>query len=151
MDSTIKKRKMYEVLLTKVSILANLDEWERLTIADALEDVTFENGTQIVKQGDQGDDFFIIVEGIATVTQFIAEGEEAQEVGHLVPSDYFGEIALMLNRPRAATVTAKGPLKCAKMDRARFERLLGPCADILKRNIKLYNSFVSLTVSEEEK
>ena len=105
---------------------------------------------------------------MAIVTQFEAEGEETQEVGHLGPSDYFGEIALMLDRPRAATVTAKGPLKCAKLDRARlimlylskygltifyfrFERLLGPCADILKRNIELYNSFVSLAVIKEEK
>lgn len=57
-----------------------------------------------------------------------------------------GEIALVLNRPRAATVVARGPLKCVKLDRQRFERLLGPCGDILRRNIQQYNSFVSLVV-----
>ena len=57
-----------------------------------------------------------------------------------------GEIALLLDRPRAATVVARGPLKCVKLDRARFERVLGPCSDILKRNIAQYNSFVSLSV-----
>ena len=82
----------------------------------------------------------------ASVTQFRNEGEDSQEVGVLGPSDYFGEIALMLDRPRAATVTAVGPLKCVKLDRARFERVLGPCSDILKRNIQQYNSFVSLSV-----
>ena len=55
----------------------------------------------------------------ASVTQFRTEGEASQEVGLLGPSDYFGEIALMLDRPRAATVTAQGPLKCVKLDRAR--------------------------------
>ena len=55
----------------------------------------------------------------ASVTQYRCEGEESQEVGHLGPSDYFGEIALMLDRPRAATVTAQGHLKCVKLDRAR--------------------------------
>jgi len=145
MDSTMKKRRMYEDLLSKVSILGNLDEWERMTVADALESVVFEDSTEVVRQGDLGDNFFIIVEGQATVTQLRTGDQVATIVGHLGPSDYFGEIALMLDRPRAATVTARGALKCAQLDRARFERLLGPCADILKRNIELYNSFVSLT------
>ena len=90
----------------------------------------------MVNQGDHGDDFFIIVTGydfeyglgvlykylasrFATVTQYRKEGEASEEVGLLGPSDYFGEIALMLDRPRAATVTAKGQLKCVKLDRAR--------------------------------
>ena len=77
----------------------------------------------------------------AVVTQYRQEGEPSEEVrhsdiasdpcyvlrlifsclqvGHLGPSDYFGEIALMLDRPRAATVTAQGGLKCVKLDRAR--------------------------------
>jgi len=55
-----------------------------------------------------------------------------------------GEIALILDKPRAATVKVAadgGPLKCVKMDRARFERVLGPCSDILKRNIDQYNLY----------
>ena len=59
-------------------------------------------------------------------------------------SDYFGEIALLLDRPRAATVIAKGPLKCVKLDRQRFERV--PVCQILKRNISRYTSYVSLSV-----
>ena len=111
-----------------------------------MEATSFEDGADVVRQGEPGDDFFIIVDGNASVTQFRNEGEQGQEVGVLGPSDYFGEIALMLDRPRAATVTAVGPLKCVKLDRARFERVLGPCSDILKRNIRQYNSFVSLSV-----
>lgn len=146
MGSTIRKRKMYEEFLSKVSILENLDKWERLTVADALEAVSFDDGRQVVQQGEPGNDFYIIVDGSATVTQYRNEGEEPVEVGRLGPSDYFGEIALILDRPRAATVTARGPLKCVKLDRARFERVLGPCSEILKRNIQQYNSYVSLSV-----
>lgn len=146
MGSTIRKRKMYEGFLSKVSILENLDKWERLTVADALEAVSFEDGNVVVKQGEPGDDFYIIADGNAVVTQYRTEGEDSHEVGTLGPSDYFGEIALILDRPRAATVTACGQLKCVKLDRARFERVLGPCSDILKRNIHNYNSFVSLSV-----
>ncbi|XP_030386304.1 cAMP-dependent protein kinase type I regulatory subunit isoform X2 [Scaptodrosophila lebanonensis] len=147
MGSTIRKRKMYEEFLSRVSILESLDKWERLTVADALETVCFEDGETIVKQGEAGDDFYIILEGCAVVLQRRSEqGDEPAEVGRLSASDYFGEIALLLDRPRAATVVARGPLKCVKLDRARFERVLGPCADILKRNITQYNSFVSLSV-----
>uniref|UniRef100_A0A8C7RSS4 cAMP-dependent protein kinase type I-alpha regulatory subunit n=1 Tax=Oncorhynchus mykiss TaxID=8022 RepID=A0A8C7RSS4_ONCMY len=150
MGSTLRKRKMYEEFLSKVSILAvlykSLDKWERLTVADSLEPVQFDDGQKIVVQGEPGDEFFIILEGSAAVLQRRSENEEFVEVGRLQPSDYFGEIALLMNRPRAATVVARGPLKCVKLDRPRFERVLGPCSDILKRNIQQYNSFVSLSV-----
>ncbi|NXU13762.1 KAP0 kinase, partial [Pardalotus punctatus] len=144
--NTLRKRNMYEKFLSKVSILESLDKWERLTVADALEPVQFEDGQKIVVQGEPGDEFFIILEGTAAVLQRRSENEEFVEVGRLGPSDYFGEIALLMNRPRAATVVARGPLKCVKLDRPRFERVLGPCSDILKRNIQQYNSFVSLSV-----
>ncbi|CAK9299770.1 unnamed protein product [Gordionus sp. m RMFG-2023] len=145
MGSTLRKRKMYKEFLSKVSILESLDEWEKLTVADALTPIFFHEGETIVKQGDKGEEFYIILEGKAGVYQKKADGEIA-EVGTLGTSDYFGEIALLLDRPRAATVIAKTDLKCVKLDRAKFERVLGPCSDILKRNIEKYNSFVSLSV-----
>lgn len=67
MGSTIRKRKMYDEFLSRVSILESLDKWERLTVADALEPVSFEDSETIVKQGESGNDFYIIVEGCATV------------------------------------------------------------------------------------
>lgn len=165
MGSTIKKRKMYEEFLSKVKILQELDQWERLTVADALEPVQFNDGDSIVEQGEKGNDFFIIAEGrlvvlfivfdlkhdfchvgTAIVYQKPSDDEPAVEVSKLGPSDYFGEIALLFDRPRAATVKAKGPLKCVKMDRNRFERVLGPISDILKRNVAQYNSFINLAV-----
>ncbi|KRZ33910.1 cAMP-dependent protein kinase regulatory subunit [Trichinella pseudospiralis] len=144
MGSTIRKRKQYEEFLSKVKILEDLDKWERLTVADALEPVAFEKGTHIVEQGQPGDNFFIILEGEAEVYQKRSEDSKPELVGHLNPSEYFGEIALLLDRPRAATVVAKTALKCAKLDRARFERVMGPCSEILKRNILNYNSYVNL-------
>ena len=104
-------------------LVENLDKWERLTVADSLEAVSFEDEEVVVKQGEQGNDFFIIVEGTAIVTQYRNDDQSEQEpveVGRLGPSDYFGEIALILDRPRAATVTARGPLKCVKLDRGRY-------------------------------
>ena len=51
----------------------SLDKWERLTVADSLEPVSFEDNETIVKQGEAGDDFYIIVEGCAVVLQQRAE------------------------------------------------------------------------------
>ena len=62
MGSTMRKRKMYEQFLEKVSILESLDKWERLTVCDALEPCNFNDGEEIVVQGEPGDDFFIIAE-----------------------------------------------------------------------------------------
>lgn len=74
----------------------SLDKWERLTVADALEPVSFEDKETIVRQGEPGDDFYIIVDGTALVLQNRAEGEDPMEVGRLGPSDYFGEEAFRL-------------------------------------------------------
>lgn len=63
----MRKRKQYEEFLSRVKILEDLDKWERSTVADALEQVTFESGRHVVEQGESGDEFFIIEEGMAEV------------------------------------------------------------------------------------
>ncbi|KAI6226494.1 CAMP-dependent protein kinase [Aphelenchoides fujianensis] len=144
MGSTMRKRKLYDEFLSKVQILSDLDKWERANVADALERCDFEPGTHVVEQGQPGDEFFIIVDGQAQVLQKRSDEAPFEIVGNLEPSDYFGEIALLLDRPRAATVVAKTPLKCVKLDRARFERVMGPVREILKRDVGNYNSYVKL-------
>lgn len=139
MGATIRKRKTYESFLEKVKILSELDKWERLSVADALESCEFTDEV-IIKQGDEGDDFFIIVDGTCSVTQ-TAEDGSVKELPSLSSAEYFGEIALLTNQTRLATVTAVGTVKCAKLDRDRFERVLGPCSDVLKRNMELYNTY----------
>ena len=53
--------------------------------------MAFEDGETIVRQGEPGEDFYIIVDGTAVVLQQRSEGEEPSEVGRLGPSDYFGK------------------------------------------------------------
>ncbi|EGD79944.1 camp-dependent protein kinase type I-beta regulatory subunit [Salpingoeca rosetta] len=141
MSSTVKKRKDYEEFLSKVELLSSIDKYERLQIADALIPCTFSDGESIVKQGEEGNDFYIIVDGEVVVTQQNDKGETG-EVGHLGRADYFGEIALLKDNKRHATVTAKGDVKCVKLDRDTFERMLGPVEDILRRNMDLYKTFM---------
>ncbi|KYR00093.1 protein kinase A regulatory subunit [Tieghemostelium lacteum] len=142
MDQTLKKRKLYEEFLDNVSILRDIDKYERTSLADALEPCVFQDDEVIVRQGESGDKFYIIVEGEVKVTQQQQDGSQ-QEVARLHQADYFGEIALLEDKPRAATVTSIGVTKCVELDRQRFTRLLGPCEDILRRNISLYNQYFS--------
>lgn len=78
MGSTIRKRKTYEAFLEKVKILSSLDKWERLSVADALESAEFADDAVIIKQGDEGSDFFIIIEGNCVVTQTNEAGATGQ-------------------------------------------------------------------------
>jgi cAMP-dependent protein kinase regulator len=61
---------------------------------------------------------------------------------HYKPGDYFGELSLLKNEPRAANVIAKTNLKVVNLDRNSFKRLLGPLDEILKRNIDAYKNYV---------
>ena len=69
MNCHLKKRVKYQEFLSKVKILEKLEDWERLTIADALKQETFRPGEQVVKQGESGADFYLIISGEASVTQ----------------------------------------------------------------------------------
>ena len=55
--------------------------------------------------------------------------------------DYFGELAILKNEPRAANVIAKTKLKTVCLDRNSFKRMLGPLDEILKRNMNAYSKY----------
>lgn len=121
--------------------MAEIDRYERMTLADALEAANFKDGEVIVKQGDEGSEFFIIMSGDVVVTQTNEAGETG-EVGRLSSGTYFGEIALLNNDKRHATCTASGDVKCVKVHRDTFERILGPISEILRRNMENYEKYV---------
>ncbi|ORZ19143.1 cyclic nucleotide-binding-like protein [Lobosporangium transversale] len=139
MENTSRKRRMYEAFLETVPLLVSLEPYERHKIADALESVYFDDGQTVVRQGDQGDNFFIIESGEATVTKCSEDGKEFPMPG-LGPGQYFGELALLNEMPRAATVKAQGRLKCATLGKRAFVRLLGPVVEIIKRNSDNYQT-----------
>eukprot|EP01116_Phalansterium_solitarium_P013837 TRINITY_DN31267_c0_g1_i1.p1 TRINITY_DN31267_c0_g1~~TRINITY_DN31267_c0_g1_i1.p1 ORF type:complete len:364 (-),score=98.26 TRINITY_DN31267_c0_g1_i1:245-1336(-) len=141
MVTTIEKRKLYESFLEAVPILQDLNRWEKMTVADALESVAFEAGEVILREGEPGERFYIIVEGEAKAYRH-ADNQE-KEIGALGRSNYFGEIALLMDRPRAATVKAVSAMKCVTLDRDCFKRVLGPCEDILRRNMVNYNRYMT--------
>jgi cAMP-dependent protein kinase regulator len=76
---------MYETFLATVPILSSLEPYERAKIADALESRTYQAGEEVIKEGEPGDDFYLIENGVAQV-----EKQGAGVVGELSKGDYFG-------------------------------------------------------------
>lgn len=131
-DAAAKKREMYEESLKEVALLKDVDPYERSKVADALKTQTYEAGDEIITEGQEGDTFYLLLDGEA----------EALKGGKVVMDykrgGYFGELALLKNQPRAATVRAKTHCKVAYMNRKSFKRLLGPLEALLMRNMDHY-------------
>nr|AAA33015.1 cAMP-dependent protein kinase regulatory subunit [Blastocladiella emersonii] len=140
MDHTSRKRRMYEAFLEEVPLLSSLEPYERHKIADALESVAYADGDVVIRQGDVGENFYIIEAGDAEVIKIDENGEE-HHFRPLHKGNYFGELALLSDKPRVATIRAKGKLKCATLGKKAFTRLLGPLADIMQRNTQDYEKY----------
>jgi cAMP-dependent protein kinase regulator len=137
-DASAKKREKFEAFLKAVPLLEGMEPYERSKVSDALRMETYEAGVTIVNQGDPGDKFFIIEDGEAIATKSFVQGQIPQEVMQYKTGDYFGELALLHNEPRAANVVAKTAVRVLCLDRRSFKRLLGPLEDILRRNTTRY-------------
>jgi CRP-like cAMP-binding protein len=78
-------------------------------------------GRAIVCEGDEGDRFYVLLSGLASVSQ-----ETRGARGMVRPGDWFGEVALAMGTRRTATVTTITPSVVASCDRATFDELLRP-------------------------
>lgn len=85
-----------------------------------------------MRQGEEGNRFYIVAEGrlIAEKTQ---DGE-TKKVFEYKEGDYFGEIALVRDTVRQASIRAESNCRIVSIERDAFKRLLGPLEEILKRN-----------------
>lgn len=128
MESTFARRRMYESFLEEVPVLSTLTPYERSKIADALETKKYSAGHAIIKQGDIGDSFFLVESGECDA--FI--GGKRESVKHYNKGDFFGELALINDKPRAASVVSSTDVTVATLGKSAFARLLGPISGILK-------------------
>lgn len=139
-----RKRKMFEAFIESVPLLKSLEVSERLKIVDVIGEKIYKDGERIITQGDKADSFYIIESGEVSIlikSKTKANKEDSNqevEIARCRKGQYFGELALVTNKPRAASAYAVGNVKCLVMDVQAFERLLGPCMDIMKRNISNY-------------
>ena len=105
-DSAIKRRERYDAFLSKVDLLQELDQYERSKICDCLESQVYAPGSAIITEGDNGNTFYFIESGTAYATKKNAKGGQ-DRVFDYKANDYFGELALLKDIPRQASIIAE--------------------------------------------
>jgi CRP/FNR family cyclic AMP-dependent transcriptional regulator len=111
-------------LIKNVPLFSDLDDRELRQIAQSMKERTFSAGDVVTEEGKGGVGFFVIDDGNAKVSV------GGQERGALGPGDYFGEIALIADIDRTATITAESDLRCYGMTFWDFRPLVENNASI---------------------
>lgn len=140
-SSTQAQYAQYEGWLKEVELLQTLNHFELSTLADILENECFEDGEEIVRQGEPGDKFYILEDG--TAAAFISgKGGEKQVKTYEIKGEYFGELALLADEPRKATVRASGEgCNVVSLSKENFSSVLGPISEILKKHADRYPQY----------
>lgn len=105
--------------LAQVPLFAGLPPRHLKRVGDLTEEVRFMEGASVVRQGEPGDTFYVILEGEAKVA-----GPSGRVVNRLRPGEFFGEISLLDGGPRTASVVAETPLKMLSLSRSSLLRLV---------------------------
>jgi CRP/FNR family cyclic AMP-dependent transcriptional regulator len=111
-------------LLQRVPLFADFDRGDLERLSRTFKERTFEAGHKVAEEGRGGAGFFVIENGEATVS---VRGEERAKLG---PGDYFGEIALIDDGARSATITAESDLQCYGITSWEFRPLVESNASI---------------------
>ncbi len=140
-------------LLCRMPLFAEMDAHQIRLIAGRLQEKAYDKGTVIIRQGEIGDTFYVIESGKVRVS--VEENGERETVTERGVGEYVGEIALLLEVPRTATVTALTPVKVLALHKDDFNRLMrhhlyasrGLDREISRRMIDLERAAVDRSLS----
>ncbi|MBI2323705.1 MAG: cyclic nucleotide-binding domain-containing protein [Chloroflexi bacterium] len=110
--------------LRAVPLFAGCTDKQLAFIATRVEDLDFPAGKVLTEQGKSGGEFFIVLSGEAEVRH------DGAVVNRMKAGDHFGEIALLDNGPRTATVVTTSPMRCLVLSPRQFQDVLHQDADI---------------------
>jgi HEAT repeat protein len=120
---------MERILFFKqVLLFAGLAPADLKQVAEVAQEESFGDGATIVRQGELGDMMFIVVSGEIRVTA--TNGEKEIELARRQPGEYVGEMALISNEPRIATLTAVGNVRTLCIDQKSFQSILRDRPDV---------------------
>jgi CRP/FNR family cyclic AMP-dependent transcriptional regulator len=114
-------------LIRKVPLFAQCSKRELEQIASIADEIDLAEGKQLMREGAPGREFFVILEGTADVSQ------QDALVNTLGSGDFFGEIALIHQGPRTATVTTTSPVRALVVTERSFRRLVEESPEIERK------------------
>ncbi|HUF84821.1 MAG TPA: cyclic nucleotide-binding domain-containing protein [Acidimicrobiia bacterium] len=104
--------------LAQVPLFSACSKKDLQLVAKRAEDVKVDAGKVLVTEGDTGTEFFVVIDGNATVSK------RGQKVAELGPGGFFGELALLDKAPRNATVSAETPMELVVLGQREFAGLI---------------------------
>jgi len=110
-------------LLKGVPILSKIEPAKLKLLAFTSERVNYTEGQEVCHQGDPGDAMYVILGGVADVLIDSPTGQI--QVSEMNKNDFFGEIAILCDVPRTATIKALEPLNTLKISKDTFYRMVG--------------------------
>ncbi len=105
-------------LLKRVPLFAGCSKKELAHIAMVPDEIDFKSGKSLIREGELGREFFILVDGTAEISR---KGKAIDTAG---PGDFFGEMALLADQPRNATVTTTSPVDALVVTARSFRDLI---------------------------
>src|SRR5262249_33701268 len=143
-------------LLQRIPLFQNIEPVKLKLLAYTSERVAFEAGQVLFREGGMGDAAYIIIEGEGEVT--VASPPGPVTVAVVRPPAFMGEIAILCDVPRTATITARQRLVCLRIAKEQFLRLMYEFPQIavsvireLAHRLELSNNKLRATVAEMEK
>lgn len=121
-SSASSKNKPFDIqsILTNVPLLSGIGRGPKKQLAKELVTQIFQKGQNLMTEGEEGDQFFIIVDGKVDV-----KSNSGGHLAYLVAGDYAGEQALLKSMRRNATLTAVQKTTCLVMNKRTFEKIRG--------------------------
>lgn len=105
-------------LIRRVPLFASISKAELAEVASIADEIDLPEGKVLIREGETGREFFVLVEGTAQVER------GGRNVAKLGPGDFFGEIALIAKTPRNATITTTSPVRALVITDRAFRALL---------------------------
>lgn len=147
MESSLTASDSVEAFLSTNPLFYSLSPAVLASIAARLQAVNFATGDTIVREGDPGDSFYLIQEGRVHVLK--ESDQEALVLSELGVSEGFGEMSLLVDQPRSATVRAIGPTTALKLTKDDFSELMRGWPELASKMHRLVDERVSLLESLE--